>query len=77
MSLKNSVHNIKNKDQLQTTSFNLCNQISDKDENKNLPPPPIKTNKFAPLNRSKETNNKSLEMFIEKIEKDLFNPENV
>ena len=55
----------------------LRHQISNKKENKNLPPPPVKTNKFAPLYRSKETDNKSLEMFIEKIEKDLFNPENV
>ena len=52
-------------------------QISNKNENNNLPPPPVKTNKFAPLYRSKETDKKSLEMFIEKIEKDLFNPENV
>ena len=36
-----------------------------------------KTSKFAPIYRLKETDNKSLEMFIEKIEKDLFNPENV
>ena len=55
----------------------LQHQISNKDENNNLPPPPVKTNKFEPLYRSKETDNKSLEMFIEKIEKDLFNPENV
>ena len=27
--------------------------------------------------RSKETYNKSLEMFIEKVEKELFDPENV
>ena len=42
-----------------------------------MPPPPIKTNTFAPLHRSKETDNKGTEMFIEKIGKDLFNPENV
>ena len=51
-------------------------QISSKDENNNLPPPPVKTSKFAPLYRSKETDNKSLEMFIKETEKDLFNPEN-
>ena len=55
----------------------MQHQISNKEENNNFPPPPVKTNKFAPLNRSKETDNKSLEMFIEKIEKDLFNLENV
>ena len=52
-------------------------QISNKDANNNLPPPPVKTNKFPPLYRSKEADNKSLEMFIEKIGKYLFNPENV
>ena len=52
-------------------------QISNKDENNNLPLPSVKTNKFAPLYRSKETDNKSLEMFIKKIKKDLLNPENV
>ena len=46
-------------------------QVSNKDENNNLPPPSVKTNKFAPLYRLNETDNKSLEMFIEKIEKDL------
>ena len=55
----------------------LRHQISNKDENNNLPPRPAETNKFAPLYRSKEMDNKSLEMFIEKIEKDTFNPENV
>ena len=49
----------------------LRHQISNKDENNNLPPPPIKSNKFTPLYRSKETDNKSLEMFTEKIEKHL------
>ena len=78
MSLKNSVH----KHQEQGISANnkpqsLQHQISNKDDNNNLPPPPVKTSKFPPLYRSKETNNKSLEMFIDKIEKDLFNPENV
>ena len=52
-------------------------QISNKDENNKLPPPPAKTSKFAPLYRSKKTDSKDLEMFIKKIEKDLFNPENV
>ena len=52
-------------------------QISNKDENNNLPPPPVKTSKFARLYRSKETDNKSVEVFIKKIEKDLFNTENV
>ena len=52
-------------------------QIRSKDEKNNLPPPPVKTSKFAPLYRSKKTDNKDLEMFIKKIEKDLFNPENV
>ena len=52
-------------------------KISNKDENNNLPPPPVKTNKFAQLHCLNETDNKSLEMFIKKIEKDLFNPENV
>ena len=55
----------------------MRHQISNKDENNNLPPPPVKTKKFAPLYRLNETDNKSLEMFIEKIEKDLFNYENV
>ena len=45
-------------------------QISNKDENNNLPPPPVKTSKFARLYRSKETDNKSVEVFIKKIEKD-------
>ena len=44
-------------------------QISNKDENNNLPLPSVKTNKFAPLYRSKEIDNKSLEMFIRKIKK--------
>ena len=52
-------------------------QISNKDANNNLPLPPVKTNKFPPLYRSKEADYKSLEMFIEKIGKYLFNPENV
>ena len=52
-------------------------QISNKDENNKLPPPPVKTSKFAPLYRSKKTDSIDLEMFIKKIEKDLFNPENV
>ena len=52
-------------------------QTSKKDENDNLPPPPVKTSKFAPLYCSKETDNKSLETFIKKIEKVLFNPEHV
>ena len=47
----------------------LQHQISNKDENSNLPPSPVKTSKFTPLYRSKETDNKSLEMFTEKIEK--------
>ena len=55
----------------------MQHQISNKDANNNLPPPPVKTNKFPPLYRSKEADNKSLEMFIEKIGKYLFNPENV
>ena len=55
----------------------MQHQISNKEENNNFPPPPVKTNRFAPLNRLKETYNKSLEIFIEKIEKDLFNFENV
>ena len=55
----------------------LRHQISNKDENNNLPPPPVKTNKFAPLYRSKKTDKKRLETFIEKIEKDFFIPENV
>ena len=46
----------------------LQHQISNKDENSNLPPSPVKTSKFTPLYRSKETD-KSLEMFTEKIEK--------
>ena len=55
----------------------LRHQISNKDENNNFPPPPVKTNKFASLYRLENTDNKSPEIFIEKIEKDLFNPENV
>ena len=55
----------------------LWYQISNKEENNNFPPPPVKTNKFPPLYRLNETDNKSLEMFIEKTDKDLFNPENV
>ena len=58
-------------------SQSLQRQISNKDENNNFPPPPVKSSKFAPLYRLKETDKKSLEMFIRKIEKDLFNPENV
>ena len=78
MSLKNSVH----KHQEQGISANnkpqfLQHQINNKDENNDLPLPPVKTSKFARLYSSKETNNKSLKMFIEKIEKHLFNPDNV
>ena len=49
----------------------LQHQISNKDENSNLLLSPVKTSKFTPLYRSKETDNKSLEMFTEKIEKHL------
>ena len=51
--------------------------MSNKDENNNLPTPLVKANKLAPLYRSKQTDNKGLEIFIKKIEKDLFNPENI
>ena len=52
-------------------------QTNNKDEENNFPPQLVKTNNFAPLYRSNETDNKNLENFIAKIEKDLFNPENV
>ena len=55
----------------------MQHQIINKKRNNNLPPLPAETSKFPPLKRSKETDNKSLEMFIEKIENDLFNTENV
>ena len=51
--------------------------MSNKDENNNLPTPLVKANKLAPLYRSKSTDKKGLEIFIKKIEKDLFNPENI
>ena len=50
-------------------------QTNNKDEENNFPPQLVKTNNFAPLYRSNETDNKNLENFIAKIEKDLFNPE--
>ena len=52
-------------------------KTNNKDEENNFPPQLVKTNNFAPLYRSNETDNKNLENFIAKIEKDLFNPENV
>ena len=55
----------------------MQHHISNKEENNNLQPPLLKTTKFALLYRSKGTDNKSLEKFIEKIEKDLLDPENV
>ena len=73
MSLKNCVHNIKNNDQVKTTTFSLFGI-------KLVTKIRITTchhHQFTPLYRTKETDNKYLEMFIEKIEKDLFNPENV
>ena len=42
-----------------------------------LPPPSERLGNNIPMYRSKETYNKSLEMFIEKSEKKLFDPENV
>ena len=38
------------------------------------PPPPRKDKRHGPLYNSKPTNNRSLELFIDNIEKDLFNP---
>ena len=40
-----------------------------------LPPPPKRINNNTPMYRSKETYNKRLEMFIKKVEKELFDPE--
>ena len=51
--------------------------MSNKDENNNLATPLVKANKLAPLYCSKQTDNIDLEIFIKKIEKDLFNPENI
>ena len=42
-----------------------------------LPPPPKRVNNSTPMYRFKKTYNKSLEMFIERIEQELFDPENV
>ena len=40
-----------------------------------LPPPPSRQDKrYGPLYNSKPTNNRSLELFIDNIEKNLFNP---
>ena len=38
------------------------------------PPPPRRDKRYGPLYNSKPTNNRSLELFIDNIEKDLFNP---
>ena len=74
----NSVHNIKNKEYVQTTCLSLFSiKLVKKMKMTTLPPPPVKTSKFAPLYYSKETDHKSLETFIKKTEKDLFNPEHV
>ena len=49
-------------------SKNLPNEAS-------LPPPPPRQDKrYGPLYNSKPTNNRSLELFIDNLEKDLFNP---
>ena len=42
-----------------------------------LPPPPKRIDNNSPMYYSKETYNKGLEMFIKKVEKELFDPENV
>ena len=41
------------------------------------PPPPKRIDNNTPMYYSKETYNKGLEMFIKKVEKELFDPENV
>ena len=38
------------------------------------PPPPGQDKRYGPLYNSKPTNNRSLELFIDNIEKNLFNP---
>ena len=49
-------------------SKNLPNEAS-------LPPPPPRQDKcYGPLYNSKPANNRSLELFIDNIDKDLFNP---
>ena len=40
-----------------------------------IPPPPKKVNNSTPINRFKKTYNKSLQMFIERIEQELFDTE--
>ena len=42
-----------------------------------LPPLPKRVNNNTPTYSSKETYNKNLEMFIEKVEKELFDPGNI
>ena len=41
------------------------------------PPPPKEVDNNTPMYRSKETYNRSLEIFIRKVKKELFDPENV
>ena len=49
-------------------SKNFPNEVS-------LPPPPPREDKhYGPLYNSKPTNSRRLELFIDNIEKDLFNP---
>ena len=51
-----------------TQSKNLPNEVS-------LQPPPLRQDKrYGPLYNSKPTNNWSIQLFIDNIEKDLFNP---
>ena len=56
-------------------------ELSNPIQSKNLPneaslstPPPKQDKRYGPLYNSKPTNNRSLELFIDNIEKDLFNP---
>ena len=44
------------------------------DEDLLPPPPPGQDKRYGPLYNSKPTNNRSLELFIDNIEKNLFNP---
>ena len=57
--------------QLQSTSIEPSESKSNNISN-SLLSPPVRHARYTPLYRAKETNIKSLELFIEKIEKDIF-----
>ena len=63
----NYVTKLNNVNQIPSNQVKLSNN-----NNINNSSPPAQQARYTPLYRTKETNIKSLELFIEKIEKDIF-----